>query len=30
MTSLSPITASLGVALGGGIGAALRYNLAAR
>ena len=27
MTSLSPITATLGVALGGGIGAALRYNL---
>ncbi|MBB3033476.1 fluoride efflux transporter CrcB [Alteriqipengyuania lutimaris] len=27
MTSLSPITASLGVALGGGIGAVLRYNL---
>ncbi len=27
MTSLSPMTASLGVALGGAIGAVLRYNL---
>lgn len=27
MTTLSPITASLGVALGGAAGAALRYNL---
>lgn len=27
MTTLSPLTASLGVALGGAIGAVLRYNL---